>query len=76
MCFFEPTYSTICNYCEEPCYNSKGFPYKTFDYLPIIHQLCLLWADPIQAHQLKSYRNELAKNSNPKNVIRDFWDTT
>lgn len=65
MCFLEPTHSTKCNYCEEPCYNNKGLAYKTFDYLPIIHQLRLRWADPTQAHLLKSYRSELTQNPNP-----------
>lgn len=59
MFFAEYPDLTSCRYCGEGKYDTKGLPHKTFDYLPIIHQLRLRWADTIQASQLKSYRYEL-----------------
>ena len=73
-CFSDSVISPTCSYCGEPCYDDQGLPYKTFDYLPIIHQLRLRWADSTQAMQLKSYRVELNSKPNPENAVRDFWD--
>ena len=76
MCFAEYPDMTSCQYCGETKYDAKGLPHKTFDYLPIIHQLRLRWADATQASQLKSYRYELETSPNPQKVIRDFWDSS
>lgn len=76
MCFAEYPDKTTCLYCGAAKYDTGGLPYKTFDYLPIIHQLRLRWADLTQASQLKSYRSEFQASSNSDNTIRDFWDSS
>ena len=51
MCFTNYLNKITCLYCGEAKYDIRGLPYKAFDYLPIIHQLRLPWAD--STHELQ-----------------------
>ena len=45
ICFVKYPDITSYQYCEKTKYDITGLSHKTFDYLPIIHQLRLYWAD-------------------------------
>ena len=64
---------TACPLCDEPRFDSRQQPRKTFDFIPVIHRLRLQYADPERAIELKSYRRRLEMDE-WSDGLRDYWD--
>ena len=87
-----PTLDTCPNpNCKDPKrYDAQGRPRAQFEYIPIIHQIRLLWADPVMARHPKEWRQKLAhlqaedsearpdaglpNTAELTTIMRDFWD--
>ena len=75
IAFYGVEYADLsqCPFCNEPRFNQRKRPQKTFDYIPIIHQLRLQFANPERARELQEYRRKL-ENVESSEGIRDYWD--
>jgi len=62
-----------CPICEQPRYDGRNKPQKTFDYIPLVHRLRLLWANPDQARTMKDYRHSADEDSRT-GQIGDYWN--
>lgn len=72
ICFVKYLNKTTFLYYMKVKYDIKGLLYKILDYLSIIHQFQLFWANPTQMLQLKSYWLEFQALPTSNNIIEDF----
>src|SRR5947207_385538 len=63
-----------CPACHLPRHRPNGKPWRTFDYIPIIHRIRLQMADRRLAKKIWKYPNRLmeTRTENP-DLIRDIW---
>jgi hypothetical protein len=75
IAFYGAEYSDLsqCPFCNEPRFDRRKRPRKTFDYIPIIHRLRLQFANPECAIELQEYRRDMENVEWPEG-IRDYWD--
>ncbi|KAI0371379.1 hypothetical protein BV20DRAFT_927515, partial [Pilatotrama ljubarskyi] len=73
-CFTGPlSDKTVCPYCNEPRYDSRGRPRKVFVYLPVVPRLKALAMNKSSAQQMR-YRAQ--EHEHQPGVIKDIMDST
>lgn len=78
ICYAGHPDATECPVCALPRLRPDGKPWKTFDYIPVTHQLVLQYSDANRAKEFLGHVDELYNTSGGRteetHTIRDFWD--
>ncbi|KAH8153286.1 uncharacterized protein LAJ45_02873 [Morchella importuna] len=76
LCFAEYPNATNCPICKADRLDAKGKPYKTFDYIPLIHRLLLMYSDSEYVRTSVAYKSSFPPaNENERESTRDYWDS-
>lgn len=75
ICYVAFPRADRCHICNAERRDSNGKPYRTFDYIPLIHRLLLLYTDTAYVKITMEYKESFANQETPQSSVRDYWDS-
>lgn len=69
---FTESDSTHCLICLSPRFNKSGFPVKTMDYIPLIHQLRLQYSCAHRSERFTTYPAKCVNDYQSSGIITDI----